>query len=289
MIFFALLAASSSLAAEVIFEGNKEIFVGVREARFHLKREITPADVGHVKEAIANTQVSAPVLGIAADRKIVISLDSLGGAYQAGLDLAFLFLRFGIATEVRSGESCYSACAVAFLGGSAPPKDPTPPREDGPLPNTGPDRSIANGAKLGFHAPYLETSQSSYDAQAVEDAYRAAVLGIARLIAISDHIHVSPAELPRLITPAKDEMYMVDTVDAVGMLGIHYTGRTLTHDLRGFTPSMIASACINRYYHLQRRSSIRGYPIAAAAKDEFVEGSKLLANGEENLLLGSDV
>ena len=254
-------------------------------ARFHLKGDITSADASNVKAALAKYRMSNQQDPSA---RIVIALNSPGGSYDAGLDLALLFRREGLATEVNEGETCFSACAIAFLGGATPPHDPTPLADNSPLPNQPPDRSIAAGAELGFHAPYLDIPASSYTAETVEEAYRSAVLAIARLIAVADGLYISTAELPRLLRPARDELFMVNTVDAVRFLGVDYTDRNLQiRYLPGFTQSMILNACINRYYHLQRRSSLPGYAIAAAVIEEFIEGSKLLANGEDKLAFGT--
>jgi hypothetical protein len=167
------------------------------------------------------------------------------------------------------------------------PKDPTPVADDAPVPSQPPDRSIEPGAELGFHAPYLAVPASSYTAHNVEQAYATAVLGIARFIAIADQLYVSTAELPKLLRPTRDDFYMVDTVDSVRFLGIDYTDRALQiRDLNAITQSMIVNACINRFYHLQRRSSLPGHARAVAVLEEFVEGSKLLENGEEKLAFG---
>lgn len=278
-----LAVASVSWAADVTFIGNFEDG-GLKEARFQLKGEITSSDVGNVKAALMAAKVSYQ-----SDpwRQIVIALDSPGGSYHAGIDLALLFRRQGISTIVSAGDRCYSACAIAFLGGSEPPKDATPSGDDSQLPAQLPKRSLAAGAELGFHAPYLNVPAASYTSQAVEAAYRSAVLGIARLVAVSDRLYVPSAELPRLLKPERDEVFVTDTVDAVRSLDIDYTDRSLQFRyLPGFTPSMLRNACINRYYHLQRRSSLEGFAIAASVVAEFIEGSKLLSNGEEKLAFG---
>lgn len=284
-IVIALLAtAYPSLAADVTFEGVIVTRYG-KEARFHLKGNITLGDASSVRTNLAKYRMSNQQDPSA---RIVFALDSPGGSYHAGLDLALVFRREGVATEVREGESCFSACAIAFLGGSKPLHDPTRLDDNSPLPNQPPDRSIAVRSQLGFHAPYLDIPVSTYTAEAVESAYRSAVLAIARLIAIADGLYISTAELPRLLKPDRGEAFMVDTVDAVGFLGVDYTERSLQmRNLPGVTQSMIINACINRFYHLQRRSSMPGYPIAGAAIDEFVEGSKLLRNGEDILAFGT--
>ncbi|MER9104442.1 hypothetical protein NKH95_10870 [Mesorhizobium sp. M0848] len=251
---------------------------------FRLDGEIADTDSASVKAALANAAISND--GEVWPR-IVVELNSSGGSYQSGLDLALLFRRLGLATVVKSGDHCFSACALAFLGGTQQATDPTPAPEDGPIPDQLPDRSIERDALLGFHAPYLALSGSSYTADNVSEAYTAAVLGISRFIAIADHLYVSTAELPKLLKPTRDDLYIADNVDAVRFLGIDYTDYTLQiRDLKGITPSMILNACVNRYYHLRGRSSLAGYGMAASVREEFVEGSKLLENGEEKQVFG---
>jgi hypothetical protein len=270
-------------AAEVVFEGVKDGQIG-SEVRFRLEGEILEGDSDRVANALLDAEISSlddPW------RRIVIALDSQGGAFHEGINLATSFRRLGIATVVRAEDACYSACAIAFLGGVDLPKDPNPVSAGEPLPNQKPSRSLEKGARLGFHAPYLSVPEGDYDAGLVQDAYRAAVLGIARLIAVADQIYIVPAELPKLLAPDRDEMYMADDVDAVGFLGIEYAD--YSYQIRenyGFTQSMILNGCVNRYYHLQRRSSVDGFAVALSAFNEFVEGSQLMENGEDAIAFG---
>lgn len=280
----ALLAPTASLSADFIFEGVVSDQYS-REARFRLEGVIDIEDGPKVAQALKKASVSPE-----GDRwqKIVFALNSEGGSFHAGLDLANSFRRLGISTVVRSGDQCLSACAIAFLGGSERLKDPTPLSDSDPLPNQPPSRSLEKGAKLGYHAPYLMIPDGDYNSTTVQDAYSLAVSGIAELVALADHLYIVAAELPRLLAPGRDEMLMVDDVDALGFLGIDYVDRSyqLPND-DSFTQSMITNACVNRYYHLQRRSSLQGYATAALVFDEFVEGSKLLENGEEAIAFGA--
>lgn len=273
-----LFVAANSHAADVRFEGTTNGQFGA-EARFRLEGDIVEEDSARVRQAMAEANIS-----VQQDpwRRIVIALNSPGGNYHGGIDLALAFRRLGLATVVRETDACYSACAVAFLGGVDLPKDPTPVKESDPLPDQKPSRTIEKGGKLGFHAPYLSVPEGRYDAALVQDAYRAAVTGIARLVAVADRLHLVPAELPRLLAPGRDEMYMADDVDAVRVLGITYND--YSYQIREgytFTHSMILNGCVNRYYHLGRRSSSNGYQIALSSIEEFIEGSKLMENGED--------
>ncbi|NGO51076.1 hypothetical protein [Allomesorhizobium camelthorni] len=243
--------------------------------RFRLEGDIVDGDVERVREAVAKA-------GVEPGAHAVFSLSSPGGSYSVGLDLALLFRRMGFATLVEADAGCYSACAIAFLGGSETLRDPLPTSDPEAIPDLSPDRSMEAGAKIGFHAPYLQLPENQYDAGMVQAAYAVAVYSISRLVEIADRLDVTPAELPRLLAPDPDDFFMADTVDAVRMLDIGYTDYTLQfRDLLSITPAMVQNMCINRWYHLQRRSAYPGYGIAIEVTEEFKEGSRLLGNGEE--------
>ncbi len=78
----------------------------------------------------------------------VITLNGPGGDYVAGLELADFLRANTIATVVQSGMECYSACAFAFLGGSAYSSDETV--------GSYIDRVVEPGGIVGFHAPYID-------------------------------------------------------------------------------------------------------------------------------------
>ncbi|WP_234838764.1 hypothetical protein [Sinorhizobium meliloti] len=107
------------------------------------------------------------------------------------------------------------------------------------------------------------------------------------MVAIADKLYVVPAELPKLLAPTKDELFVADDVDSVRFLGIDYEERSYQmRNKPGITRSMVANGCVNRFYHLKRRSSVEGFSIAKATIDEFIEGSRLLENGEDKIAFG---
>jgi hypothetical protein len=73
-----------------------------------------------------------------------VHLDSPGGSYVEGILLGVAFHETGASTFVHRGDSCYSACAFAFLGGSFL----------GYTGGWGPGRNMEVGANLGFHSFY---------------------------------------------------------------------------------------------------------------------------------------
>ncbi|MBN9310128.1 hypothetical protein [Devosia sp.] len=86
----------------------------------------------------------------------VLTMNGPGGSYVEGLALADFLREHHIATVVERGAYCYSACAFAFLGGSAWSS------QEGM--GTYIDRMVEPGSTVGFHAPYAD-----------EDSFRAAV------------------------------------------------------------------------------------------------------------------
>ena len=272
--------ATQSSAAEITLRKVASSESGRTTVLFRLEGAISQDDVKSVKATIDSAKIGIPKVDEA-----VIELESPGGVYSAGLKLATEFRRQGIGTVVRSRDECYSACALAFLGGAERLRDTTV--YPGEIPNQPPARVLEPGALLGFHAPFLEIQNSTYNASNLQDAYRAAVDGISLLISLSDHFYVEPAELPRLLEPDRHSAFMVDTVDAVRTLWIDYADRSLQpRDLRSITQTMVASACINKWYHRQRRSALPGYAQAIRAAKDFKEGSALLRNGEQDLAFG---
>lgn len=282
MIKPSIIAAVSVFAATTAVFAAKVSWLGMEEqngTRVSIIRIEGPVEDGDTESFL---QVLAPASqGVGRWDRLVVQLNSPGGSYPEGLLLAETFRRNGVATEVVSGDYCYSACAIAFLGGSERYPDVEPVAE-GALSNQPPDRSLAIGAELGFHAPYLDIPASDYSAENVQDAYRLAVDSISMLIALADHLYVEPAELPRLLAPGRDEAFMADDVDSVRSLWIKYTDYSLQpRHLRSITRSMVANACINRWYHTGRRSALAGYEIAQKVQSEFELGSRLLGNGEK--------
>ncbi len=75
-------------------------------------------------------------------------LSSSGGDLLEGMKVGYLFREFEVATLVRKGDICLSACALAFLGGTASRLPPTPI----------PSRTIEIGGQVGFHNFTLDST-----------------------------------------------------------------------------------------------------------------------------------
>jgi hypothetical protein len=78
------------------------------------------------------------------DIQFTMHLNSAGGSLLEGVRLGLALHERGIATKVGNGSQCYSACAIAFLGGTLQYAT-----------GTGPGREIEWGAQLGFHGYFM--------------------------------------------------------------------------------------------------------------------------------------
>lgn len=141
------------------------------------------------------------------DSKALLFLNSDGGDFLAGIDLAKAIKKHAVATYVTDGARCVSACAVAFLGGSGlhalrPPHDFY-------------RRMIAAGASVGFHAPYLpqevlEQLGKGRDLQNIENIARYTITELERFFR---EFNVSPLVLPEIAKLSANEFFYLTTVE----------------------------------------------------------------------------
>jgi hypothetical protein len=73
-----------------------------------------------------------------------LCLNSPGGSYLEGRDMAHFVHKHGIATRILGKSECYSSCAFLFMAGHSLGAEADGPR-----------RILTIGGKLGFHAPYF--------------------------------------------------------------------------------------------------------------------------------------
>ncbi len=121
-------------------------------------------------------------------------LSSVGGDLLEGMKLGYLFREFDIATLVRAGDSCLSACALAFLGGTASHS----PAEFAV------QRDVEVGATLGFHNFSLNPASDLAAAagtsqEGVAKGFNAAKGGAALLVHYAASLGVDPAFVARML------------------------------------------------------------------------------------------
>ena len=139
-----------------------------------------------------------------------LCLNSPGGDFVEGLRMFHVIWNKGsVATYVRNGDRCLSACAIAFLGGSL-------------VVGTGAIRSknsmIEPGAWLGFHAPRLVLPDGGTHSSAnVSDAYALALIDTSRLFALTQKVEhgakgMSEFLFARTIETPPELIYAIDTI-----------------------------------------------------------------------------
>ena len=136
----------------------------------------------------------------------LLFLNSGGGDFLAGVDLAKMIRKHGIATHILAGTQCLSACALAFLGGSGF-SELRPPYEFY-------RRTMDPGARVGFHAPFLERSTLDQfgkggDLQGIEGITRYNVTALARFFR---EFNVSSSVVPDIAQLAQGELFFISTV-----------------------------------------------------------------------------
>lgn len=106
----------------------------------HLSGEIEPGDAEKLESVFFEVAETLPFHGG------LLSLDSLGGSFEEGLKLGDFIHGRSLPTVVLQGDSCLSACAIAFSAGA---------EEAIRGVEKSPSRRVFAEAELGFHAPFI--------------------------------------------------------------------------------------------------------------------------------------
>ena len=140
-----------------------------------------------------------------------VELSSLGGDLNEGLKVGYLFRDYNVATVVRKKDICLSACALAFLGGTAANGAAGPSERS-------PSHRLEIGAKLGFHAFYL--NPNSAQAPTADDPVRGRRQGFTEARAATAAVMLYTADLgidPRFVasmmTKPQDEFAYTNTTE----------------------------------------------------------------------------
>lgn len=162
----------------------------------------------------------------------ILFLNSSGGDYREGLALAHLLHDKLIPTALEPGASCLSACAIAFLGGNSLAEEDL----------TMASRSIPVGATLGFHAPYLRANSQPLTDEAVLESYDQAIKTVTDFVRSASGFGITPDVAADMMTPQRDSLYYVRTMDDLRRIGIEVQG---IEPAKKLTPSMVKNICAN--------------------------------------------
>jgi len=133
-------------------------------------------------------------------------LSSSGGDLLEGMKVGYLFREFEVATLVRKGDICLSACALAFLGGTISRLPPTPI----------PSRTIEIGGQVGFHNFTLDSTVVQNETKGDTTAGIARGFGLGRagasaLIRYAADLGIDAGFIAQLLVRPPDTWLYIDT------------------------------------------------------------------------------
>lgn len=149
--------------------------------------------------------------GIIVDPTLI--LNSKGGSFIEGLRIGRLLRKYGTSTLVRSNAKCYSACAVAFLGGTM----------FYPASGPGISRRLEIGGTIGFHGYYINPDADRLLRTTVLQPYLGFELSKAlasMLAGYAAQMNVSSDWIEKTLVRGPAELHLVSTIGDVLDLGI---------------------------------------------------------------------
>ncbi len=146
----------------------------------------------------------------------MIYLNSAGGSWNAGVALAEIFEKRAVSTAIRRGAVCYSACAMAFLGGHF--------RLLGPDGFSIISRNMAPEAKLGFHAPFLSLKPPPYTLDDINTAFHLSLDAMTTVLQEKTVFNLNDRQIVDIFRTKPDDMVMIATAGdliayKIGVLG----------------------------------------------------------------------
>lgn len=159
----------SEMGCDILVSG--EITTGDSEA---LRSAISASDQEIARSALSATPESSalasPLIGSRPQYRRRVCFDSKGGSFLEGLQIAKLLIEYRKGAAVGAKMICESACALAFMGGSA--------ATAGFEGSDDTDRVVHPLGLLGFHAPSLVVPNGQYNEDTVSRAYSVALATI---------------------------------------------------------------------------------------------------------------
>ncbi|MGR9276228.1 hypothetical protein ACU8KI_16630 [Rhizobium leguminosarum] len=180
-----------------------------------------------------------------------LCLDSLGGDFLEGLAIAEWLAGRNVTTIIGNGASCYSACAIAFMGGSE--------WEQIYLSK----RKLQVGGRLGFHAPYLIALSKTYSGSELQATYAEGLQAVARMMKLGSDMgedgFIPERVMLKLLAAGPRDLYMVDDVIKARELNIELIGVPKAK----WTTAALCNACVVRNERRARTDACE-QPIASA-------------------------
>ena len=156
------------------------------------------------------TKLRSGATSASAATQVTVELSSLGGDLHEGLRAGYLFREFDVATVVRKGDICMSACALAFLGGAQGASERAACRR------------LEVGGKLGFHSFWLNPNSAVADdrAGARQQGFTEALAGAAAVVRYAADLNIDSKFVAGMLATPSDAFVFINTVEDFLTLGI---------------------------------------------------------------------
>ena len=166
-----------------------------------------------------------------------IELSSAGGDVYEGLKIGYLLREYSVASVVRAKDLCLSACALAFLGGTASRSGPT----------FVPSRSIEIGGQVGFHNFSLNTSSDQIPAakggrEGLVVGFGMARGGASALVRYASTMGIDMSFVARLLGRSTEQWEYIDSAQTFMTLQVCPIG---LERLRASPAAIAANICNN--------------------------------------------
>lgn len=163
-----------------------------------------PIEMGDAEKVRAALNSGEAHLQTDATGHAQVTLDSQGGSFEEAIRLMDLFREVGISTRIEADAECFSACAIAFMGGHHVNKASI----------LWPHRTVDPGGSLGFHAPSLENvGEGMVPVEVLSISYEVALEAIAAIIERKEEFQIADSLIEIILGTPPSGMYIVETID----------------------------------------------------------------------------
>lgn len=206
-------AAAATVSVETSATSGLDPRNPIQTHRLRLTGPIEPGDSDRIAATLRNLRERTPRIG---DLPLAtLELAGKGGDLLEGIRIGSLLREYDVATVVRDGDVCLSACALIFLGGTATHSWPA----------ALPSRTLEIGGQLGFHNFTLNTGALQNDARATRGdtttrAFSLARQGAAVMMRYALDMGVEPEFFVALIGLPPESWTWIETAGQFVALGI---------------------------------------------------------------------
>lgn len=178
----------------------------IQMVKIHIRGPFIQGDSDKLRKIL--TRLKAKPAAFPEAPLATVELSSSGGDLNEGMRMGYLFREFDVATVVRKGDICLSACALAFLGG-------TSYRDSS---DAAASLSLEIGGRLGFHnfslTPDSVKQQTPKNpVQGRLQGFEEARAGAATVMRYAADLGIAPHFVALLLTMPPEEFAYVNTTE----------------------------------------------------------------------------